>query len=500
MTAAETLLDRVMAAARSALPPWVPREIFDEYVAANREVLAAKVAERISKRATPRQTPRQTPRLTPSAALEPAANTRPAQKPAMSLADAECWLGQCDSAIAALSSDIPPESADEFRQAIRDSEVERGEAERAVEAARRRETARTEATTLPDHVIAHDLTKLDARIQRQATVIARTRPVWDKPNVIPGPLATGRSGYTMGRQLDAENDRKAKAFREHQEAHREHGRLQAIRAGYLAGTLHPNGQPRVAGAVEARGAARERQVTKNRALGYDTRKIHRELSIDGFSRLDDGRVVAYEMNFDLPAGDGGYRYTVRAPDGAVVTGRWHGSISKMEGSGELRKMLAGAPQRTKPPTLFEQVASRIEEAEALGLLPWQSVSNYEALTRNQKILADAWGFALRAPGVPGEWSDSNTALRFILADDAERSRYPSAMGWTWNPTHAVMAAAPAGWDVDSSKHARIETRLTRDLQDRGQLARGETALADPRAVEFLQRLRAAARPRRKAKR
>ncbi len=207
---------------------------------------------------------------------------------------------------------------------------------------------------IPDHVELGELNRMDRKIERLKGTMDSRRKIFEQPQQTPGPMVTGRSGYTQGKKLDAENDRKATAFREHEEARREYERMQSIRDGYIKGTNHPNGQPRVPGAVEARQAAKERNREKVEQKGFDTRKIYRDVNMDGKSTLPDGTVVSMNMDFD--SDDGGYQFVVTRPDGTVERTPFAGSIARLQSGGELRKILSKSkstaaetvPQQSEP--------------------------------------------------------------------------------------------------------------------------------------------------------
>ena len=225
--------------------------------------------------------------------------------------------------------------------------------------------------TLPDYVSQHELSRLDDKIASLSDKIESSRRIWDKPNEIPGSFVTGRSNRSasLDKQLGRENDRKSAAFKEYQEAKAEHERLQQIREGYLAGRNHPNGQKRVAGAVEAREEAKERTKQKVEIQGFNTRKIHQDLNGDGRSLLPDGREVSYEMNFDADPPNGGYRYRITDPNGGVAYGSWRKSIADMQGSGELKKLLtkqAPATQHSRHPSLALQYHRLSQSAARSG--------------------------------------------------------------------------------------------------------------------------------------
>jgi hypothetical protein len=80
-----------------------------------------------------------------------------------------------------------------------------------------------------------------------------------------------------------------------------------------------------------------RQVAKSEARGWDSRKVYRDISIDGLSKLADGRVVYLDINFD--SGPGGYRIRVEHPDKTVLYGAFCSSIAKLKDSGTLKALL-----------------------------------------------------------------------------------------------------------------------------------------------------------------
>ncbi|HEV7523016.1 MAG TPA: 2'-5' RNA ligase family protein [Candidatus Angelobacter sp.] len=195
----------------------------------------------------------------------------------------------------------------------------------------------TSEASLPEWVDRSELRRLNNRITVLNARAAKYKPVWEKPNEIPGAYVAGPSNYTMGNKLDAENNRKAEAFRIWQDATKESKHLEMVRDGYVAGKNYANGQKRVAGAVEAREAAAGRNAEKVSAQGFDTRKIHSDLSMNGSSKLPGGRVVSTDIDFDRK--DGGYRYKIESPQAATKYSQFYSSISRMQGSGELRKLL-----------------------------------------------------------------------------------------------------------------------------------------------------------------
>lgn len=74
--------------------------------------------------------------------------------------------------------------------------------------------------------------------------IERLEHIANAPMKTPGPFMTGRSNYTLGKRLDAENERKSKAFRELQQAQKDLAYYSKLLQGYLDGECHLNGQPR----------------------------------------------------------------------------------------------------------------------------------------------------------------------------------------------------------------------------------------------------------------
>jgi hypothetical protein len=86
----------------------------------------------------------------------------------------------------------------------------------------------------------------DSTIDHLKAKIATLQPKADAPNTIPGSFITGSSGrsVSMSRRLDAENNRRANAFRELQQAKADLARWEARKAAWLAGEVNENGQPR----------------------------------------------------------------------------------------------------------------------------------------------------------------------------------------------------------------------------------------------------------------
>lgn len=82
------------------------------------------------------------------------------------------------------------------------------------------------------------------RISQLQIKIAQLEPIANAPMQTPGPFMTGRSNYTMGKRLDAENERKSKAFRELQQAQKDLAYFSRLLEGHLSGECHLNGQPR----------------------------------------------------------------------------------------------------------------------------------------------------------------------------------------------------------------------------------------------------------------
>lgn len=82
------------------------------------------------------------------------------------------------------------------------------------------------------------------RIEQLESKIERLEKVAYEPMQTPGPFVTGRSGYKLGKKLDAENDRKAQAFRELQKAKKDLAHYTALLNDYLEGERHLNGQRR----------------------------------------------------------------------------------------------------------------------------------------------------------------------------------------------------------------------------------------------------------------
>lgn len=204
---------------------------------------------------------------------------------------------------------------------------------------------------LPEHVSPHELSKMDKKLAQLKAKMEKTQKVWDKPQQTPGAFETGRSGYTQGKKLDAENNRKADAFREYQRAEQDHRFLQARRQNYLDGKVHPNGQPRVPGAVEERKAAKERNQEKVKEQGYDMRAITRDISMDGHSTLPDGRKVSLDMNLMEDPPNGGYRYRIESPDGNVQHTPYEGGIASLQKKPWLRKALQQKYSRTSTAAL-----------------------------------------------------------------------------------------------------------------------------------------------------
>lgn len=82
------------------------------------------------------------------------------------------------------------------------------------------------------------------KIERLQDKVQRLEKVAYAPMQTPGPFVTGRSNYILGKRLDRENRRKARAFEELQIAKRELERLTSILKDYRAGERHLNGQRR----------------------------------------------------------------------------------------------------------------------------------------------------------------------------------------------------------------------------------------------------------------
>jgi len=85
--------------------------------------------------------------------------------------------------------------------------------------------------------------QIETKIAQLKERIYCLEEITNAPMQTPGPFVTGRSGYTMGKRLDAENERKANAFRLLQANKRELSQLESILAGYYAGECHLDGRP-----------------------------------------------------------------------------------------------------------------------------------------------------------------------------------------------------------------------------------------------------------------
>jgi hypothetical protein len=86
--------------------------------------------------------------------------------------------------------------------------------------------------------------QIKRRIEQLEKKIPRLEKIANAPQVTPGPFETGRDNYTMGKKLDAENNRRMNAFRELTEAQSELSFLETRLANVKAGETHLNGQPR----------------------------------------------------------------------------------------------------------------------------------------------------------------------------------------------------------------------------------------------------------------
>lgn len=86
--------------------------------------------------------------------------------------------------------------------------------------------------------------QIKRRIEQLENKIPRLEKIANAPQVTPGPFETGRENYTMGKRLDAENNRRMKAFKELTEAQSELNFLETRLANYKSGETHLNGQPR----------------------------------------------------------------------------------------------------------------------------------------------------------------------------------------------------------------------------------------------------------------
>jgi hypothetical protein len=99
----------------------------------------------------------------------------------------------------------------------------------------------------------------------------------------------------------------------------------------------------------------ERNAQRIAQQGFDIRKIHSDLfGGDGTHTLADGRRVDWEVVDDngqmigenTPAdANWNYRYRITHPDGTVTTSGKYASRSRLQDSGELRKMLTAAPRQ-----------------------------------------------------------------------------------------------------------------------------------------------------------
>lgn len=99
--------------------------------------------------------------------------------------------------------------------------------------------------------------QIDPEIARLKAKIAALEPVANAPTETPGAFVTGRSNRSasLGKRLDAENNRRANAYRELTEAKARLAELGTRREGVLAGEVHPNGQPRADAPSRERRAA-----------------------------------------------------------------------------------------------------------------------------------------------------------------------------------------------------------------------------------------------------
>lgn len=157
----------------------------------------------------------------------------------------------------------------------------------------------------------------------------------------------GGYGYgsrrSRGKRLDASINRAVAAV-----AAERHARLLEAQArAFEAGDINAQGRsvdpPEVRAERDAQPkAGKVRRAAQIAAAGFDLRKIHQGL-YDGEYRLDDGRVVRYEMNFDADPPDGGYRFVLAMPDGRKISSPWSGSIAALQKSGALKKLLLANP-------------------------------------------------------------------------------------------------------------------------------------------------------------
>lgn len=106
-----------------------------------------------------------------------------------------------------------------------------------------------------------EVAAMDRKIDAALRIMERTKPIFEAPQQTPGPMVTGRSGYTMGKKLDAENNRRADAFREYNEADKDRHWWETRKAAYLAGEVHANGQPRADAPSRKKSAIAKDQIS-----------------------------------------------------------------------------------------------------------------------------------------------------------------------------------------------------------------------------------------------
>jgi hypothetical protein len=86
--------------------------------------------------------------------------------------------------------------------------------------------------------------QIKRRIEQLEAKIPRLEKIAYAPQVIPGPHAVGRANYSMGKKLDAENNRRADAFAQCEAAKKELAFWETRLSNVQAGETHLNGQPR----------------------------------------------------------------------------------------------------------------------------------------------------------------------------------------------------------------------------------------------------------------
>lgn len=145
--------------------------------------------------------------------------------------------------------------------------------------------------------IEHRIAQLKRKIERLTAEVNR-------PQQVPGPFVTGRSGYRLGKALDRENTRRANAFRDLQKAKTDLAFWTSRLEGYRSGEYHLDGRPR------ADAPSRQKQQAAEDTLAAFMRtQIKPGDTLAVAMNPQYGRITVKRVNFKSVTAESGTRWS-----------------------------------------------------------------------------------------------------------------------------------------------------------------------------------------------